>query len=68
MFYFIPVKEIELKSSTVERAVIDLINKFLDELVQPDIDDVKYDWLNPEKALRPVGSTSKLHMGAEAGN
>lgn len=61
------MKEIELKSSTVETAVIQLINKFLDEIIHPDLQEGKYDWLSPDKALRPVGSTSKLHMGADAG-
>lgn len=60
-------KEIELKSSTAERAVIELINKFLDVITQPDLQEGKYDWLDPNKALKPVGSTSKIHMGEEAG-
>lgn len=61
-------KEIELKSSTAERAVIELINKFLDVITQPDLQEGKYDWLDPDKALKPVGSTSKIHMGEEAGD
>lgn len=56
-----------MKSSTAERAVVELINKFLDVITQPDLQDGKYDWLDPEMTLKPVGSTSKIHMGEEAG-
>lgn len=37
-------------------------------ITQPDLQEGKYDWLDPEMTLKPVGSTSKIHMGEEAGN
>ncbi|KAJ3662197.1 hypothetical protein Zmor_006553 [Zophobas morio] len=60
------VKEIELKSSTAERAVIDLIEKFLSVIEQPELQDKKYDWLDPDKAIKPVGSASRLNVSPEA--
>lgn len=60
------VKEIELKSSTAEKAVVDLINKFMDTLTQPELQEGKYNWLDVEKAVKPVGSSSKLLMGDDA--
>ncbi|KAG5868053.1 hypothetical protein JTB14_022256 [Gonioctena quinquepunctata] len=59
-------KEIELKSSTVERCVIELINKFLSVIDQPDLQSDKYKWLDPEKAVKPIGSTSRLLMSEDA--
>lgn len=53
-------KEIELKSSTAEKAVIELINKFLSVIEDPELEEKKYDWLDPDKALKPVGSSSRL--------
>ncbi|KAJ8919736.1 hypothetical protein NQ315_006264 [Exocentrus adspersus] len=63
---FLPGKEIELKSLTVEKCVIDLINKFLSVIDQPDLQEDKYNWLVPEKVLKPIGSTSKLLMSGDA--
>ncbi|KAI4469354.1 dynein heavy chain family protein [Holotrichia oblita] len=61
-------KEMELKSSTAEKAVIDLINIFMDTVTQPDLQAEKYNWMDPERAVKPVGSSSKLLMGEDAGN
>ncbi|KAJ8938536.1 hypothetical protein NQ318_016906 [Aromia moschata] len=52
--------EIEKKSETVEQCVIDLINKFVSIIDQPELQEDKFNWLDPEKAVRPIGSTSKL--------
>ncbi|XP_044272703.1 dynein axonemal heavy chain 8 [Tribolium madens] len=60
------VKEIELKSSTAERAVIDLIEKFLSVIEQPELQEKKYDWLDADKAMKPVGSASRLNVSPEA--
>ncbi|XP_017775151.1 PREDICTED: dynein heavy chain 8, axonemal [Nicrophorus vespilloides] len=59
------VKEIELKSSTAEKAVVDLINKFMASITEPDLQKGKFDWLDPDRVLRPVGSSSKLVMSDE---
>lgn len=61
------VKELELKSVKTERAVIGLITKFLDIIDQEDLQDGKYDWLDPELAVKPVTSSSKLIVGPDAG-
>ncbi|XP_025829635.1 dynein heavy chain 8, axonemal [Agrilus planipennis] len=60
------VAEIELKSYNVEKTVVDLINKFLFMMKAPELQENKYEWLEPEKAVRPVGSASKLLSGGEA--
>lgn len=65
---FISAKEIELKSSTIESCVTELINKFLSVIDQPELQKDKYDWLDPAKAIRPIGSTSRLLMSGDAGN
>lgn len=62
------VKEIELKSSTAERAVIDLIEKFLSVIDQPELQEKKLDWLDPDKAIKPIGSASRLNVSPEAGD
>lgn len=68
MIQNIAAKEIELKSSTAERTLIELINKFMSTVTQPELQIDKYNWLDPEKAVRPVGSSSKLLMGEDVGN
>ena len=64
---FFPARKIELTSSIVEKAVVDLINKFMDTVLQPDLQEHKYNWMDPEKAVKPVGSTSKLLTGEDLG-
>nr|CAI5817756.1 unnamed protein product [Callosobruchus analis] len=59
-------QDIQLKSATIERCVIDLINKFLGLLEQPELQEKKYDWLDAEKALKPIGSSSRLLMAEDA--
>ncbi|KAF5281562.1 hypothetical protein FQA39_LY05097 [Lamprigera yunnana] len=54
------VKDLQLKIYTVEKATIALINKFLDRMDNPAIQSKKYDWLDPEKGIQPLGSFSKL--------
>ncbi|KAB0798200.1 hypothetical protein PPYR_09193 [Photinus pyralis] len=54
------VLEIQKKLYTSQKAVIALINKFVDTMTAPEIQVDKYNWLDPEKALKPVTSTSKL--------
>ncbi|XP_060520516.1 dynein axonemal heavy chain 8 isoform X2 [Cylas formicarius] len=60
------VKEIQLKSSTVENSVKGLINKFLDIINNPELQENKYNWLDSEKAVRPIASTSRLLMSSDA--
>lgn len=58
--------ELELKSYTIERAVVELINKFMDTLTEPAFQYDKYNWMDPEMAVKPVGSLSKLTSGDES--
>ncbi|XP_045464438.1 dynein axonemal heavy chain 8-like isoform X2 [Harmonia axyridis] len=61
------VIEIENKSLAIETAVIELINKFLVHIEEPHLQENKYDWLDSERAVRPISSSSKLIGGLEAG-
>ncbi|CAG9764101.1 unnamed protein product [Ceutorhynchus assimilis] len=60
------VTELQLKSDAIEKCVKDLINKFLSVIEQPNLQENKYNWLDPEKAVRPIGSTSRLLTSADA--
>lgn len=60
--------EIEIRSAAAEKAVTTIINKFMAMIHDPSIEHVKYDWMDPEKSNRQVGSQSKLVKGPfEAG-
>lgn len=39
----------------------------MDTVTIPEFQEMKYNWMDPEKAVRPVGSSSKLLMGDDAG-
>lgn len=55
--------ELEIKSSAAEKAVITIINKCLGLITDPEVESVKYDWLDPEKVAKQVGSQTKLNKG-----
>ncbi|XP_044745141.1 dynein axonemal heavy chain 8-like [Coccinella septempunctata] len=61
------VVEIENKSLAIENAVVELINKFLSQIDQPDLQENKFNWLDPERALKPISSTSKFVEESNAG-
>lgn len=52
--------ELELKSYTVEKAVKELITKFLSCFEEPELQDKLYNWLDPNKVLKVSGSITKL--------
>jgi len=54
--------DLEIKSSAAEKAVIMIINKFMDLITDPTVQDIKYKWMDPEKIHR-VGSESRLIEG-----
>ncbi|XP_018316536.1 dynein heavy chain 8, axonemal [Mycetomoellerius zeteki] len=54
--------DFEIKSSAVEKAVIMIINKFIDLITDPTVQDIKYNWMDLEK-IHKVGSESKLIQG-----
>ncbi|XP_024940596.1 dynein heavy chain 8, axonemal [Cephus cinctus] len=55
--------ELEIKSSAAEKAVITIINKFMDLITDPNVEDIKYHWMDQEKANKQVGSQTKLTKG-----
>lgn len=55
--------ELEIKSSAAEKAVFMIINKFMDLITDPTVQDIKYNWMDPEKIQRQVGSENKLIQG-----
>lgn len=55
--------ELEIKSSAAERAVFMIINKFMDHITDPTVQDIKYDWMDPEKIQRQMGFENKLIEG-----
>lgn len=46
---------------------MDLVNKFLATIHNPELQEGKYDWLDAEKAVKPVSSASKINAGDDAG-
>ncbi|KAJ9594442.1 hypothetical protein L9F63_014127 [Diploptera punctata] len=58
-FRFTVGKELELRSSAAERAVIELINKFLRTNTDLTFEE-QTGWLEPEKATKPIGSQTKF--------
>ncbi|XP_046493196.1 dynein axonemal heavy chain 8 [Neodiprion pinetum] len=55
--------ELEIKSAAAEKVVITIINKFMAMITDPSIDNVKYDWMDPDKVTKQVGSQTKLIKG-----
>ncbi|XP_018400014.1 PREDICTED: dynein heavy chain 8, axonemal [Cyphomyrmex costatus] len=55
--------DLEIKSSAAEKAVIMIINKFIDLIIDPTVQDVKYNWMDPEKIHKQVGSETRLIQG-----
>ncbi|KAH9641787.1 hypothetical protein HF086_003913 [Spodoptera exigua] len=53
-------KEIQLKSWNAEIAVIELIHKFLDSVPCKEIQDLKNKWLDFDKVLKQVTSTTRV--------
>lgn len=41
--------ELEIKSAAAEKAVIALINKFMDAITDPSVEESKYDWMDVNK-------------------
>ncbi|KAK9893078.1 hypothetical protein WA026_023570 [Henosepilachna vigintioctopunctata] len=54
------VTNLRNQTMAIEDAVISLINKFLGQIDNPNLQENKYNWLDPEKVLKPVGSGSRL--------
>ncbi|XP_029675665.1 LOW QUALITY PROTEIN: dynein heavy chain 8, axonemal-like [Formica exsecta] len=55
--------DLEVKSSAAEKAVFTIINKFMDLVTDPTVQDIKYEWMDPEKIQRQAGSENKLIQG-----
>lgn len=52
--------DLEIKSAATERAVIMIINKFMDRVTDPSVQDIKYNWMDPEKIHKLVLSETIL--------
>ncbi|XP_018374249.1 PREDICTED: dynein heavy chain 8, axonemal [Trachymyrmex cornetzi] len=55
--------DLEVKSSAVEKAVIMIINKFIDLITDPTVQDIKYNWMDLEKIHKQIGSETRLIQG-----
>ncbi|KAG7190763.1 hypothetical protein KM043_006835 [Ampulex compressa] len=55
--------DLEVKSSAAESSVIIIINKFMDLLKDPSVQDIKYNWMDPEKVNKQIGSYTNLSKG-----
>lgn len=62
-FINIVANNLEVKSSMAEQVVIKIINKFMDLITDPNFQDIKYNWMDPEQLTKPVGSITKLISG-----
>lgn len=59
--------DLEIKSAAAERTVIMIINQFMDHVTDPTVQDIKYNWMDPEKVHKQVASETKLTEGFEPG-
>ncbi|EFN74803.1 Dynein heavy chain 8, axonemal [Camponotus floridanus] len=55
--------DLEVKSSAAEKAVFTIINKFMDFITDPTVQDTKYKWMDTEKIQKQMGSESKFIRG-----
>ncbi|KAK0165144.1 hypothetical protein PV328_003692, partial [Microctonus aethiopoides] len=56
-------EELEIKSSAAETAVIAIINKCLGLIKDPEVEEDKYLWLDPERVRRQIGSQTRMSVG-----
>lgn len=54
--------ELEIKSSAAEKAVITIINKFMDFVIDESVQTTKYNWMDPDKVHKHISQT-KLGKG-----
>ncbi|CAL7938026.1 unnamed protein product [Xylocopa violacea] len=54
--------DLEIKSSAAEKAVITILNKFMDFVMDESVQDIKYNWLDPDKIHKHISQT-KLTKG-----
>lgn len=54
--------DLEIKSSAAENAVITIINKFMQFVIDETVQDIKYNWLDPDKIHKHISQT-KLTKG-----
>lgn len=68
-FTFKNLVSIQLKENSMvaERTVIEIINKFLDLIDDPNLSEAKYHWLDSEKINKPVSSLTKLTKEFDSG-
>ncbi|CAD1473088.1 unnamed protein product [Heterotrigona itama] len=54
--------DLEIKSSAAEKAVTAIINKFMDFIIDETVQDIKYNWMDPDKIHKHISQT-KLTKG-----
>ncbi|XP_076759064.1 dynein heavy chain 8, axonemal kl-3 [Xylocopa sonorina] len=54
--------DLEIKSLAAEKAVITILNKFMDFVIDESVQDIKYNWLDPDKIFKHISQT-KLTKG-----
>lgn len=54
--------DLEIKSSAAEKAVTTIINKFMDFIIDETVQDIKYNWMDPDKIHKHISQT-KLTKG-----
>ncbi|XP_026672559.1 dynein heavy chain 8, axonemal-like [Ceratina calcarata] len=55
-------EDLEIKSSAAEKAVVTIINKFMDFVKDESVENIRYNWLDPDKVLKHTSQT-KLTKG-----
>ena len=54
--------DLEIKASAAEKAVTTIINKFVDFIIDETVQDIKYNWMDPDKIHKHISQT-KLTKG-----
>ncbi|XP_043247781.1 dynein axonemal heavy chain 8 [Colletes gigas] len=59
--------DIEIKSSAAENAVITIINKFMDFIIDESVQNIKYNWMDLQKLHKNISDTKLLKGKYEPG-
>ncbi|XP_076295220.1 dynein heavy chain 8, axonemal kl-3 [Lasioglossum baleicum] len=59
--------ELEIKSLSAEKAVVTIINKFIDFIVDETVEDIKYNWMDLDKVNKHVSQTKLTKEKYEPG-
>lgn len=59
--------DLEIKSAAAEKAVTLIINKFMDRVTDPAVQNIKYNWMDPEKVHKVISETKLTEGSFEPG-